>query len=89
MTIRFELPTDIERELDVPNGADLGLEAKEAYLVELYRQERIHHHQLAEALGLSRSEADAVLKRHKVPSGPATVAELRAEVAALRDARPE
>ena len=89
MNISFELPTDIERELDATNGADLGREAKEAFLVELYRQERIHHHQLAEALGLSRLETDGILKRHKVPSGPATVADLRAEVASLRDARPE
>jgi hypothetical protein len=44
---------------------------------------------LADALGLSRSEADDVLKRHRLPSGPATVAELRAEVALLRAARPE
>jgi predicted HTH domain antitoxin len=89
MNISFELPTDIERELNASNGTDLGQEAKEAYLVELYRQDRISHHQLAKALGLNRDETDGVLKRHRVPSGPATVAELRAEVASLRDARPE
>jgi hypothetical protein len=89
MEISFEIPAEIEREIDAIDGADLGREAKEAYLVELYRQERIHHHQLAEALGLSRWEADGLLKRHKVPSGPSTVAELRAEVASLRDASPE
>jgi Uncharacterised protein family (UPF0175) len=41
-------------------------EAREAYLVELYRQDRITHHQLTQALGLSRLEGDGVLKRHKV-----------------------
>ncbi len=89
MNISFELPAEIERELRAATGTEIGEEAKETYLVELYRQDRISHHQLATALGLSRYEADGVLKRHKVPSGPATVAELRAEVAALRAARPE
>ena len=89
MNITFEIPADIEHELAASSAADMGLEAREAYLVELYRQERIHHHQLAEALGLSRLETDGVLKRYKVPSGPATIDELRAEVARLRDARPE
>ncbi|MGC2616994.1 MAG: hypothetical protein WA354_23370, partial [Terracidiphilus sp.] len=45
-------------------------EAREAYLVELYRQDRITHHQLTQAPGLSRLEGNGVLKRHKVSSGP-------------------
>lgn len=67
-------------------GTDLSREASEAFLVELYRQDRITHHQLAKALGLSRLEADGVLKRHKVLSSP-TLEELRAEIGSLRDAR--
>jgi predicted HTH domain antitoxin len=89
MNISFELPTEIEQDLNVSNGEDLSQEARQAYLVELYRQERINHHQLSEALGLSRAETDGVLKDHRIPSGPVTVAELRAEVASLRDARLE
>ena len=61
---------------------------REFYLVELYRQDRIAHHQLSEALGLSRVETDGVLKRHEVSSGP-TLEELRAEIGTLRAARPE
>jgi predicted HTH domain antitoxin len=87
MNISFELPQSIEHELGT-NGADLNGEAREAYLVELYRQERISHHQLAEALGLSRYETNGVLKRHKVSPGP-TLEELRAEIGSLRNARPE
>ncbi len=45
MTTRFNLPPS----------------AEEAYLVDLYRQERITHHQLAEALGLTRYETDGIL----------------------------
>ena len=87
MTISFEIPQEIEQQIRT-NGKDLGREAREAYLVELYRQDRITHHQLTEALGLSRLEADGVLKRHKVSSGP-TLEDLRAEIGSLRDAKPE
>jgi predicted HTH domain antitoxin len=87
MTINFEIPRSIEQELST-SEADLNGEAREAFLVELYRQERITHHQLAEALGLSRLETDGVLKRHKVSSGP-TLEELRVEIGSLRDASPE
>jgi predicted HTH domain antitoxin len=87
MTIHFEIPQDIEQELG-SNNADLNGEAREAFLVELYRQDRISHHRLAEALGLSRLETERVLKRHKVSSG-VTAEEMRAQAAALRDVRPE
>jgi hypothetical protein len=87
MRIQFEIPHDIEQELG-GNGADLSGEAREAFLVELYRQDRIAHHQLAEALGLSRLETEGVLKRHQVSSG-VTAEEMRAQAAALRDMRPE
>jgi len=86
MNISFEIPQDIEQELRT-NGLDMNREAKEAYLVDLYRQERITHRQLAEALGLSRYETDGVLKRHKV-SPNVTAQEMRAQAAALKDARP-
>jgi hypothetical protein len=87
MNISFEIPPDFELKLRT-NGSDLSGEAKEAFLVELYRQERISYHQLTEALGLSRLETDGVLERHNVSSGP-TLEELRAEIGSLRDARPE
>jgi predicted HTH domain antitoxin len=87
MNISFEIPGEIEQELS-NNRADLNGEAREAFLVELYRQDRITHHQLAEALGLSRLETEGVLKLHKVSSG-ITAEEMRAQAAALRDARPE
>ena len=87
MNISFEIPPGIEQELRT-NGRDMNREAKEAYLIELYRQEQITHHQLAEALGLSRYETDGVLKRHKVWL-ELTPEELAAQAASLRDARPE
>ena len=84
MTISFEIPPEIAHELRA-DGADLGREAKETFLVELYRRDRIAHHQLAEALGLDRYETDGVLKRHKVSPG-VSAEETRARAAAIRDA---
>jgi hypothetical protein len=64
------------------------MNAHELDLVELYCQDRITHHQLAEALGLSRFETDGFLKRHKISPGP-TLEELRFEIGSLRGVRPE
>jgi predicted HTH domain antitoxin len=86
-SISFERPLDIEQELR-GRGTDISGEARVAFLVELYRQERITHQQLTEALGLSLLETDGVLKRHKVSPGP-TLEELRAEIGSLRDVTPE
>ncbi len=87
MNISFEIPYDIGQELST-NGADLSGEAREAFLVELYSQDRITHHQLTEALGLSRLETEGVLKRHRVSSG-ITAEEMRAQASALRKAKAE
>ena len=83
MNVSFDLPPDIEEQVR-REGADLNSEAREVYLVELYRQERITQHQLAEALGLSRLETEGVLKRHRVSSG-VTAEEMRAQAVALRE----
>ena len=50
MPVTFDLPEDIEQSLRHQLG-DLDRAAKEAALVELYRQERLTHYQLAQALG--------------------------------------
>ena len=81
MSISFEIPQDIEEQRT--DGADLNREAKEVYLVDLYRQDRITHHQLAEALGLCRYETDGVLKRHGVDYG-VSLEEHRAQAESLR-----
>ena len=87
MTISFEIPRDIEQELST-RGADLSREAKEAFLVEQYRQRKSSHHQLEQALGLDDYETDGVLKRRGIML-ELGVEELRDEAASLRDARPE
>lgn len=85
MTIHFEIPTIIEERLR-SCGIDPSQAAKELFLVDLYRQERITHHQLAEALGLDRYATDGVLKRHGVDDG-LTLDEFRDQADGLRGLR--
>lgn len=63
MTI--ELPPGVEENLR-KQIVDLDLVAKEALVVELYRQGAITSLQLANVFGLDRFSTDAVLKRHGV-----------------------
>ena len=65
MTLTFELSPTVERQLRTQTS-DLPAEAKEAMLIEFYRQEKLTRYQLSEALGLSRFEIDALLKKHNV-----------------------
>ena len=62
MTISFEIPQEIEQQIRT-TGMDLGRDAKEVYLMEQYRQARITHRQLEEALDLSFHEAEQLLKQ--------------------------
>lgn len=63
MTISFDLPASITEQA---NGTDLTAKAKEALLVELYREEKITQHQLGDALGLDDYETDGLLKLYGV-----------------------
>ncbi len=63
MNVSFELPQDIEQQLR-SEGVDLNREAREAYLVELYRRDRISHAQLRQALNVSFHEAERLIKEH-------------------------
>jgi len=82
-TITFELPDDVERHLATLSGS-VDAAAKEAAVVELYRQGQISHGALAACLGISRTDADAILERHGVTEDLPTVADFHAEVQALR-----
>ena len=84
--VRFTLPEWVAREAGL-DGVSLDEAAREAFLVNLYREDHLTHHQLGEALGLSRLETDGLLKRHRVSSGP-TLEQLRDEIGSLREVRP-
>jgi hypothetical protein len=62
MSISFEIPLEIEQRIRA-NGLDLDRDAKEVYLMELYRQAKITHRQLEEALALSFHETAQLVKR--------------------------
>lgn len=83
MTIRFELPAEVEQLLR-REFRDLDQAAKEAALVELYRQAKLTHHQLSQALALSRFETDALLKRHHVTEDLLSVEEFNRQADDLR-----
>ena len=83
MAVTFDLPQDIEQSLRHKLG-DLGQAAKEATLVELYRQGKIAHQDFSRALGVSRLEAEAVLKKHLVIEDLPTPSEHDAALARLR-----
>ena len=83
MAITFELPAKIERQLR-SEWTDFDAVAKEAALVELYRQAKLTHHQLATALGLDRFAADELLQRHQVTEDLLSAEALGSQIATLR-----
>jgi predicted HTH domain antitoxin len=82
MAVSFELPTEIEKSLRKEFG-DLDRAAKEAALVELYRQHKLTHYELSQSLGLSRFETEALLKKHGV-NYDMTLEDVRRESESLR-----
>ena len=85
MSISFDLPPNIEQRV-CNEGTDPNREAKEAYLVDLYRQERITHDDVGDALGLGFHQTEQLLKDHGVGLD-FTLEEFEAERAFLRTAR--
>lgn len=84
MAVTVELPSDLEQRLRAETP-DLDFEAKEAMLVELYRQEKLSRYELSLALGLSRFETDAVLKKHRVTEDLPTPEDLEEDLRRARE----
>jgi Uncharacterised protein family (UPF0175) len=85
MTVSIELPLEIETALRERHD-NIQEAAKEACLVEFYRQGQLTHYQLAQALDLDRYSTDGVLKRHGVQSDISDE-ELRRQVEVLKRTR--
>lgn len=83
MGITFQLPNTVEQRLR-DHFADLDHAAKEAALIELYRQDVVSRFELAQALGLSRFETEELLARHGVTEDLLTVQEHEAQLQGLR-----
>lgn len=83
MSVTIQLPVDVEQRLRAASS-DLELEAKEALLVELYRQQKITRYELSQALGLNRFETDGILKKHAVTEDLPTPQELEHDLEQAR-----
>ena len=83
-TISSDLPDSVERHLATLSD-NVDAVAKEAAVVELYRQGQLSHGALAECLGMTRTEVDSLLTRHGVTEDLPTVAEFREQLEAIRN----
>jgi predicted HTH domain antitoxin len=77
-----DLPPELEEELK-SSARDVVHDVKEAYALELYRQEKINHVQLSRLLGLDRFETSALLQKHKIYVGALTMDDLEADYQTL------
>ena len=66
MTLTIPIPDPLGQILRRNIGGDLDTYAREAMAVQLYRERKLYHKQLAEILGVDRWQADEVLHRHGV-----------------------
>jgi predicted HTH domain antitoxin len=86
MAVSFQLPADLEQNLR-HDLKDLDAEAREALLVALYRQGKLAHYALSQAVGRDRFETEDVLHKHNVTEDLGTVEEHLAELRSLEELR--
>jgi predicted HTH domain antitoxin len=82
MSVTIHIPAEVELRLRAEEP-DLEATAREAMLVELYRQDKVSHHELSQAMGLDRFETDGLLKKHGVTEDLPTNEEYVAALARL------
>ena len=86
MAVTFQIPSDLEQELR--HGLyDLDAEAKKAFLVTLYRQGKLTHFALSQALGLDRFETEELLHQHHVTEDLGTLEDYLADARTLEQLR--
>ena len=83
LNVSFNLPADIEDRLrrELP---DLDANAKESFLLDLFRRGVLSHYELSRALGIDRFETDALLKNRGIFEGSLTHEDVDNDVRALR-----
>ena len=86
MTVTFELPSDLERDLR-QDFQDVDAAAKEVFLVDLYRRGKLSHVALCQALGLDRMETEDLLHRHGVVEDLGTIEDYLKDVRTLEQLR--
>jgi len=82
MALTIQLPAEVERNLRSTLG-NLDQAGKEAMLIELFRQRKLNHYELSQALGLDRFETDDLLHKHNVTEDLPTLQDLEADEATL------
>lgn len=85
MVVSFEVPSPVDSVL-AAGGRDPSAAAKEATIVELYRQGKLSRVQLSQSLGISRFETDDLLKRHNVIEDLISPEEHLDDLRSIRDA---
>ncbi len=64
MTLTISIPEGMEELLRTHAEGDVGRYVREAVAVDLYRSRKLTHGQLQQFMGVSRYEADGILKKH-------------------------
>jgi predicted HTH domain antitoxin len=75
LSLVLDLPPEIEERLR-RESRDVTADAREAFVVELYRRGTLSRMELGQVLGLDRIETEALLKRRHVFEGSLTMADL-------------
>jgi hypothetical protein len=86
MTITFQLPSDLEAHLR-HDDIDLNAEAREAFLIDLYRRGKLSHHSLSNALGLDRLQTEDALHKHHVTEDLGTLEDYLSDAKTLQQLR--
>jgi predicted HTH domain antitoxin len=83
LTVTLNYPPELEQKLrqEVPN---LDADVTETYAVAMFRQGKLSHYELSQALGLDRFETDAYLKRHNIYEGSLTMEDLEEDFDTLQ-----
>lgn len=77
VTVTIDLPLELERSFQ-GSEQELGLAAKEALAVSIFRQGKLKHEELGHSLGLDRFETEALLKRHQAATDPSPAMDIEA-----------
>jgi predicted HTH domain antitoxin len=86
LKVEIELPQNLLAALDIPKS-ELGRQAREWVLLELFQEGKISSGKAAEMLGLSKSQFLDLLNQRNLPYLDADLGNLEREVAALEGNR--
>lgn len=80
--IRIDLPIELEARLQQEFG-DVNQAAKEALLLQAFREGKLTHYELCLGLGLDRYATNALLKQRGIFEGSMTQEDIEADLATL------